>query len=123
MLSKHPLPYDDFSWMLLDHTLRNAPGGWVPNPDPDLGLESWQALDPGGNVRSKAGPVFYLLQVLRLPPHLAGPALGSWPGALINYRSPRSRACYARLVSVKACSSGPILSSGCEKGQGGDRSP
>lgn len=69
-------------------------------------------------MRSEAGPVFHLLQVLQLPPHSAGPARGSWPGALINYRSPRSRACYARLAPVKACTSEPVLSSGVREGAG-----
>lgn len=72
-------------------------------------------------MRCTAGPIFRLPQVLWSPPPSAGPAQGSRPGALINYGSPRSGACYARPVSVKACSSQPVLCSGREQGRGGTR--
>lgn len=86
---------------------------------PGFGTSVLEDPVPGENVRSKAGPVFYLLPSPPAAPALGWPSPRFWPGALINYRSPRSRACYARLVPVKACTSEPILSSVVRRGREG----
>lgn len=70
MFSKPPPPSRDFSRVFLDQT-QEWSRGQVPNVGLGLEHRSWKTLVPGGNVRSKAGPIFYLL-----PSPPAAPALG-----------------------------------------------
>lgn len=120
MCSKHPLPSGAFSRMFLDHILPNALWGeflarpWIWDFSPER--PRLLLVEMGG-----PRPVLFAAFCKSSSCPRTWQAQASWPGALINYRSLRSRLCYARLVPVKACSSEPVLSSGCEKGHGGDR--
>lgn len=91
---------------------------WVPSPTLPLGLQPRTAqAPPGGNGGPEPAPSSAFCKPSSCP--RTWQAQGSRPGALINYRSPRSRACDAGRVPAPR-----LRLLGCEKGgEGTDRAP
>lgn len=96
-------------------------GGMLPGvgsqPNPALGLQPRMAqAPPGGNGGPEPAPSSAFCKASSCP--RTWQAQGSRPGALINYRSPRSRACDAGRVPAPR-----LRLLGCEKGGRGRTEP